>query len=133
LLAKRTKQANMWVSGVATLAAAPLAYMAFVTTDLGAFWIYIAIAEVLIFASTGPVNASIVSDVPPALRAAAMALSIFAIHALGDAISPYLIGQISDRDTLSHAVLVIPVAVLVAGGIWIYAALAGRLRLGDKT
>jgi hypothetical protein len=52
-----------------------------------------------------------------------MALSIFAIHLLGDAISPTLIGFWSDRDTLAHAVLIIPLAVVAGGAIWTYAAL----------
>jgi MFS family permease len=125
-LAKRTRQANLWVSGVTTLAAAPFAWLAFVTPDIGAFWIYIGIAEVLIFASTGPVNAAIVSEVPSPLRAAAMALSILGIHAFGDAISPTLIGWWSDRDTLAHAVMIIPVAVIVGGAIWTYAAWKGE-------
>jgi hypothetical protein len=60
------------------------------------------------------------------LRAAAMALSIFAIHVLGDAISPTLIGWWSDRDTLAHAVLIIPGAVVAAGVVWIYAAWRGE-------
>jgi fucose permease len=55
-----------------------------------------------------------------------MALSIFAIHLLGDAISPKLIGWISDRDSLAHAVLIIPFAVVVSGVIWTYAAWKGE-------
>jgi MFS family permease len=125
-IAKRTRQANLWVSGVTTLAAVPLAWWALVTPSLPTFWIAVTAAELLLFASTGPINAAIVSEVAPALRAAAMALSIFSIHVLGDAISPTLIGWISDRDTLAHAVMIIPFAVVVSGAIWTYAAWKGE-------
>jgi MFS transporter, Spinster family, sphingosine-1-phosphate transporter len=125
-IAKRTRQANLWVSGITTLAAAPLAWWAFVTPSVSTFWIALIAAEVLVFASTGPINAAIVSEVAPELRAAAMALSIFAIHALGDMVSPTIIGELSDRGTLAHAVLIIPVAVLLGGVIWTYAAIRGE-------
>jgi sugar phosphate permease len=125
-LAKRTRQANLWLSGVTMLAAVPLTWWALVTTSVPTFWMVVFAAELLLFASTGPINAAIVSEVAPALRAAAMALSIFAIHLLGDAISPKLIGWISDRDSLAHAVLIIPFAVVVSGVIWTYAAWKGE-------
>jgi MFS family permease len=125
-LAKRTRQANLWLSGVTMLAAVPLTWWALVTPNVSTFWMVVFAAELLLFASTGPINAAIVSEVAPALRAAAMALSIFAIHLFGDAISPTLIGIISGRDTLAHAVLIIPVAVVVSGVIWTYAAWKGE-------
>jgi MFS transporter, Spinster family, sphingosine-1-phosphate transporter len=119
---RRVRRGNLWVSGVATLLAAPLAYAAFVTRDPTGFWVCLAVAEVLVFISTGPINVEIVSDVPPMMRAAAMALSIFAIHALGDVVSPPLIGYVSDHSSLGSAVLIIPAAVVVAGAVWVYAA-----------
>jgi MFS family permease len=122
-LAKRTRQAAMWVSGIPTLAAAPLAYLALTTANPTTYWAALIGAELLVFMSTGPVNVAIVSDVPPATRAAAMALSIFVIHTLGDVPSPPLIGWLSDHGSLAHAMLIIPVAVAVAGVIWTYAAL----------
>jgi predicted MFS family arabinose efflux permease len=125
-IAKWTRQSNLWISGVTTLVAAPLAWWALVTPSLSTFWPVLIACELLVFASTGPINAAIVSEVAPVLRAAAMALSIFAIHVLGDAISPTLIGWWSDRDTLAHAVLIIPGAVVAAGVVWIYAAWRGE-------
>lgn len=124
-LRRRTKQANLWLSGVATLAAAPLALAALQATDHHTFWILISATEFLIFLSTGPINVAIVSEVPPTARAAAMALSILAIHTLGDVPAPPLIGFLSDRSSLAQAVLLIPVAVLVSGAIWTYAAIKG--------
>ena len=56
------------------------------------------------------------------MRATAVALSIFTIHILGDVPSPSIVGMISDARSLADAVLIIPVAVLLGGVIWTYAA-----------
>ena len=55
----------------------------------------------LIFLGTGPVNAATLNAVRPEIRATAMAGQLFIIHALGDAISPPIIGAVSDRSTLN--------------------------------
>jgi MFS family permease len=55
----------------------------------------------LIFLGTGPVNAATLNAVRPEIRASAMAGQLFIIHALGDAISPRIIGAVSDRSTLN--------------------------------
>ena len=44
-----------------------------------------------------------------AIRATAMAVSIFFIHLFGDAAAPIVIGAVSDRVGLSRAVLIMPV------------------------
>ena len=83
-------------------------------------------AELLLFMSTGPSNSVIVGLVSPAHRASAVALSVLAIHILGDVISPPLIGSVSDRTSLGDAVLLVPVAVAVSGLFWVAAALRCR-------
>jgi MFS transporter, Spinster family, sphingosine-1-phosphate transporter len=55
----------------------------------------------LIFLGTGPVNAATLNAVRPEIRATAMAGQLFIIHALGDAISPRIIGAVSDHSTLN--------------------------------
>jgi hypothetical protein len=80
-------------------------------------------AELLMFMSTGPINAAIVNVVSPLERASAVALSMMAIHLLGDVPSPPLIGYVSDQlGSLAHAVLIVPVAILVGGLVWLLAA-----------
>jgi hypothetical protein len=86
------------------------------------YWPAIIAAELCLFASTGPVNSAIVNEVSPHMRATAVALSIFTIHVLGDVPSPSIVGMISDARSLADAVLIIPVAVLLGGVIWTYAA-----------
>ena len=82
------------------------------------------IAQLLMFLSTGPINASIVNLVLPTQRASANALGVLSIHLLGDVPSPFLIGIVSDHTSLLRAVKLVPVAILAAAAIWAYAALA---------
>jgi fucose permease len=63
-----------------------------------------------------------VNIVPPTIRATALAAQILVIHLFGDVPSPPLIGLISDASSLGRAVLIVPVAVLIAGLIWVWAA-----------
>ena len=129
-----SKQAYLWVSGLVTLAAAPLTLLALAATTPAVYWTAIVAAELCLFASTGPINSAIVNLVAPHMRATAVALSIFAIHVLGDVPSPSLVGAISDARSLDQAVLIIPVAVLVGGAIWTYAAWrGGRRPAGEAT
>ncbi|HEY6157555.1 MAG TPA: MFS transporter [Gemmatimonadales bacterium] len=121
-LLSRSRQAYLWLSGLATLAAAPLTLLALTAATPAVYWTAIVAAELCLFASTGPINSTIVNVVDPRIRATAVALSIFTIHVLGDVPSPSLVGIISDARTLGQAVLIIPAAVLVGGLIWTYAA-----------
>jgi MFS family permease len=124
---RRTPHAYMWVSGIATLAAAPAALVAFTASNRPVYLGAMIVAELLLFASTGPVNSAIVNAVPADRRASAVALSIFAIHLLGDVPSPPLLGAISDATSLATAFLIVPAVVALAGIIWIRAAaVAGR-------
>ena len=121
-LLARTRQAYLWLSGVATLLAAPLFYVALASPSPAMYWSAMVGAELLMFASTGPINTVIIGIVPAGIRASAMALSVFSIHILGDVPSPWLVGLISGRTSLQLAVLILPVAALVGGAVWTYAA-----------
>jgi MFS family permease len=127
-LLPRTPQAYWWVSGVATLLAAPCMLAALVATAPATYWTAAVAAELLLFVSTGPINSAIVNVVSPHIRATAVAVSIFAIHALGDVPSPLLVGMISDARSLATGVLILPAAALAAGAIWTYAAMHGAPR-----
>ena len=120
-----SRQAYLWVSGLVTLAAAPLTLVALAAPRPAVYWTAIVAAELCLFASTGPINSAIVNLVSPHMRATAVALSIFTIHLLGDVPSPSLVGLLSDARSLGEAVLIIPLAVLVGGIIWTYAAWRG--------
>lgn len=134
-LLKYSRQSYLWLSGVTTLLAAPVAFIALTVHSSALYLPAIIAAELLLFMSTGPVNAAVVNIVSPFERASAAALSMFVIHLLGDVPSPVLIGYLSDHlgtapgsaESLARAVLVVPAAVFVAGVIWLICARgAGR-------
>ena len=122
-LLRYSRQAYLWFSGVVTVLAAPAAYLALAAASREVYLPAIVVAELLLFMSTGPINAAIVNVVSPLERASAVALSMFMIHLLGDVPSPVLIGEISDHGgSLGRAVLIVPVAVLIGGVVWLFAA-----------
>jgi MFS family permease len=119
-----SRQAYLWLSAVATLVAAPCVWMALTTSSHTGYLIWMVAAQLCMFLSTGPINAAMINLVSATERATAIALSVFTIHVLGDVPSPFLIGAISDASSLGQAVKIVPIAVLIAGCLWILAARA---------
>jgi hypothetical protein len=72
------------------------------------------VAMFCIFLGTGPLNAAIVNAAPATVRATAIALELFLIHALGDTPSPRLIGMVSDRSTLGTGLGLTLITMLIA-------------------
>jgi hypothetical protein len=109
-----------------TLLAAPIALLALMAPQRHLYYPAVVAAELLLFMSTGPINAEIANMVSPLERASAIALSMFAIHLLGDVPSPPLIGHLSDVGSLAHAVLIVPVTIGIGGVIWLLCARTHR-------
>jgi MFS transporter, Spinster family, sphingosine-1-phosphate transporter len=122
--AKNSRQAYLWLSAIATLIAAPFVWLALTTNSHSLYVTYMVMAQLCLFLSTGPINAAIINLVIASERATAIALSVFAIHLLGDAISPLIVGALSDAFSLQKAITILPVAALIGGFIWIWAARA---------
>jgi MFS transporter, Spinster family, sphingosine-1-phosphate transporter len=122
--AKYSRQAYLWLSAIATLASAPFVWFALTTESHTIYFVSMVTAQLLLFLSTGPINAVIVNLVSATERATAIALEVFAIHLLGDALSPPLIGVLSDHSSLEQGVKIVPIAVVIGGLIWIWAARA---------
>src|SRR2546427_1503765 len=70
-LLRVSRQADLWGSGVVTLAAAPLTLVALAAPHPAVYWTAIVAAELCLFASTGPINSAIVNVVSPHMRATA--------------------------------------------------------------
>jgi MFS family permease len=95
-----------------------------------------------LFINNAPFHAILVSSVPPAIRATAMALNIVAIHMMGDLISRFGVGVLSDsvaagrlpllanlagalgidpaREHLTAALLVVPAGLLVSAFFFLW-------------
>jgi MFS family permease len=123
LLSQRMKNGQLWICGLSSLIAVVPTVLALTVASSPAYIAWLFVAEFFLFLSTGPVNVVIVSVVPIAARAMAMAVSIFAIHLLGDAISPPIIGLLADISSLARAALIVPAAIALSGIIWIATAM----------
>ncbi len=119
-----SRSAFLWLCALSTLIAAPFVWLALTIGSPRLYLLYMVIAQLCLFLSTGPVNAAILNIVSPLERASAVALSVFSIHLFGDAVSPFLIGALSDASSLGQAVKIVPAAVVVSGAIWCWAARA---------
>jgi sugar phosphate permease len=95
-MARTKPEAMFLVSGIGMIGSIPFVLMALFSTTPTAIFGAIFAAEALMFINTGPCNAIVGSVVQPNLRAAAYAISTFAIHFLGDIWSPALIGKAAD-------------------------------------
>jgi MFS family permease len=112
----RTPKGYLLVSGWGFLLGTPVAAYAILTPSLTSCLAATFCAEFFLFLNTGPLNTVIVNVTPHAIRAMAFAVNIFFIHALGDAVSPTLLGWLSDRWGLRNALLVTPAAIALAAG-----------------
>lgn len=74
-------------------------------------------AEFLLFLNTGPLNTAIINAVGAPIRATAIAVELFVIHALGDALSPVLIGHVSDLSNLRLGLSITLVALAISAAI----------------
>jgi MFS family permease len=113
-LLPRVPTAYFLVSGIGLALSVPCA--AAVILLEARTWVLVAIflAEVFIFLNTGPLNAIIANVSRSEVRATAYAVNIFIIHALGDAISPAIVGMVSDRLGLAAAFWIAPGALALA-------------------
>lgn len=97
---KKNDQALFLVSAWSALLTIPFGLLCFFGPR-AAMLPALGVAMFCIFLGTGPLNAAIVNAVPAYVRATAIAVELFLIHALGDTPSPWLIGVVSDRSTLA--------------------------------
>lgn len=109
------------VSGAGLLVGFPL-FLLVLLVPFPWAWIPLAGAVFCLFFNTGPSNTIIANVTEPPVRSTAFALNIFIIHALGDAISPPLIGFIADRVGLGIAIGSVGVMFLVGGVLWLLGA-----------
>jgi MFS family permease len=111
------------VSGLAMLIGFPLS-VAMLIVDFPWAWVFVFLACFCLFFNTGPTNTILANVTHPAMRASGFALNILVIHALGDVISPLVIGAITDASggKMNLAFLVVSGMFLVSGSLWLWGA-----------
>ena len=114
-LHKKTQRAYFIVIYGTIFAAVPFAVAALSMHGKVPALVCFLIAETLIFMHMGPINAALVDATSVAVRSMAFALNIFIIHVLGDAVSPTVIGAISDAAGLRMAIVACSLMLLLAG------------------
>jgi len=75
------------------------------------------VTEFFLFLNTGPLNAAIVNSVSAPVRATAISLNLFCIHAFGDTFSPTIIGAISDKTNLRIGLGATLIFLVISGTI----------------
>ena len=109
---------NVSIPALGAALGAPLAGAAIAAATASMFFKMLLPTEIALFLMSGPINVAILRSAPPALRASAMALSIFAIHALGDLWSPPLIGLVADHAPMQLAMFAGPLVFAFAAIVW---------------
>jgi len=125
---KRSGKGYLLISGWGFLIGTPFAALAILAPGLTSCMSAIFIAEFFLFLNTGPLNTVIINVTDPAVRAMAFAVNIFFIHALGDAVSPSILGWLSDQWGLRSALLITPLAMVLAG---LFCFICGRFVVQD--
>lgn len=108
------------VSGCAMIAGFPIFLAALKAPFPWTIWVLIFLACFCLFFNTGPTNTILANVTHPSMRAAGFAFNIFIIHALGDVISPVVIGFLNDRyGDMNKSFFVVGLMFLAAGVFWL--------------
>jgi MFS family permease len=126
-LRRRHSGSYFIVSAAGLLTGFPLLLLVLVTPFPWA-WVFVFLTVFCLFFNTGPSNTILANVTHPSIRATAFALNILVIHALGDVISPPIIGALSDRWNMNVGFFVVSLMFLVGGVLWLMGA---RYLAGD--
>lgn len=111
------RSAYLIVSATGLLLAVPASLVGLLSSNPTCFLVALAIAEFLLFLNYGPLHAAMINCVHPAIRNTALAVNIVILHLLGDALSAWALGALSDVSRLDRAMLIAPAFIVLAAGI----------------
>ena len=118
-MTKLTKNPYLALSSLSMIPATVFAALAFIVNGLYSSIACVGLAQFFLWFYNGPINTEIANSTTPALRARAFALSILCIHLFGDAVSPPIIGALSDyTGSITLAVSVVPLTMALGGLLW---------------
>ena len=122
---KRNPRARVLTVALGLLIGGPLAVWLMTVRDPGMFRLLFGVAFFFLSWYNGPLSATIFDVVPGRIGGTVAGAYFLFIHLAGDAIAFPLVGMLSDRFGLEHAVFVLP-AVSIAGGLVVLGA-AGKV------
>jgi predicted MFS family arabinose efflux permease len=118
----KTRHPYLAISGLSMGVAAVLSIMGIMAEGKVAIAVFILCTQFFMWFYNGPINSVLVNCVPSALRARAFSFSILCIHFLGDAVSPFVVGAISDATgNLLLAMTLVPVTLILGTLVWLFA------------
>jgi MFS family permease len=122
-LRPRLRGAYLKVSGIGLMLAFPL-FLGVLFTPFPYAWVFVFLAEFCLFFNTGPSNTALANVARPEVRASAFALNILFIHLLGDALSPTVIGALSDQfnHNMNVGFAAVGAVMLLGGLLWFWGA-----------
>jgi MFS family permease len=118
LLRPRFPGSYFLVSGIGILLSCPFILLMLAVPFPWA-WGVIFAAEFCLFFNTGPSNTILANVTHPSIRATAFALNILIIHAVGDAPSPPILGDIAGRFGWNAAFGLITAITAIGGILWL--------------
>ncbi len=119
---KYTKKAYFLTSSIGMLIGVPILITAILSRNPSVYWP--AVFFTAFFLSfTVVLNAAIINAVHPRIRSTAMSVNIFIVHLFGDAVSPPMIGWISDISDLKTAMMLTPIMIAVGALILLLGAM----------
>jgi sugar phosphate permease len=128
-LLQKTNKGPIIICAVSILISAPFAVAVLLVEDPTLFFVMLFICEIFLFINTAPITVVLLESVPKGQRSIAMGLSVLAIHAFGDAISPPLIGFLADRSNILAASSLLPIGLVVGFIFWMLCVKAQKAKL----
>jgi hypothetical protein len=121
MLRNRFPASYFLVSGAAMLFGFPM-ILGFLYAPFPWAWIFVFLTVFCLFFNTGPTNTILANVTHPAVRASGFALNILIIHALGDAISPPVVGYIAGVWSMTTGFIFVSALMVVGALLWLWGA-----------
>ncbi len=118
---RKVRGAYFWVSAGGAAFAIPC-FLGILYTPLPFSWVFAFLAIFGLFLYTGPGNTILANVVKSDIRGTAFAINVFIIHALGDVISPPLIGAVAGRTSLQFAFTLTTTMIAAGAVLWFLGA-----------
>jgi MFS family permease len=116
-MVRRVRGTPFVVAGWSLVVSLGFTLLAVLSPAGAVYWPAMFVTLFLLFVNVGPLNAAMANVLPPDLRARGFAVTTMAMHLLGDAASPWLIGVVSDRVGLTVPVLASGSLLSAAGAV----------------